>query len=140
VAQRAGLKTAALLTDMDQPLASSAGNAIEARLAIDYLKGNKGHDRLHEVVLALGAEMLLAGSLADDRDGAQARLQATLDAGMAAERFARMVAALGGPSDLLERPDVHLAQAPVTVPAAAPQPGVVAGIATRAVGLAVVEL
>ena len=51
-----------------------------------------------------------------------------------------MVAALGGPSDLLERPDDHLPVAPVTVEAQADRPGVVAGIDVRAVGLAVIDL
>ena len=140
VANRAGLRTTALLTAMDQPLASAAGNALEVRLAIDYLGGATGHDRLHEVVLALGAEMLLAGGLADTAAAARLRLQAALDSGAGAERFARMVAALGGPVDLMERPDAHLAPSPVTVPAMAPHAGVVTAIDTRAVGRAVVEL
>lgn len=140
VANRAGLKTTALLTDMNQPLANTAGNALEVRLTIDYLTGTRGQDRLHEVVLALGAEMLLIGGLAKTPDMARAHLQSVRDSGAAAERFARMVAALGGPSDLLERPDAHLARAPVTVPAMARVPGIVLDMDTRAIGLAVVEL
>ena len=140
VAGRAGLKTTALLTDMDQPLAGAAGNAIETRLAIDYLTGAKGHERLHEVVLALGAEMLLTGGLAGNAEAARIQLRTVLASGAAAERFARMVAALGGPADLLERPDAHLARAPVMVPAMPRQPGIVTGMDTRALGVVVVEL
>ncbi len=140
VANRAGLRTTALITDMDQPLASAAGNALEVLLTVNYLTGAKGHDRLHEVVLALGAEMLLIGGLAETAETAMSRLQAALDSGAAAERFARMVAALGGPANLIEQPNAHLAHAPVTLPAMAREPGIVVGMDTRAVGLAVVEL
>ncbi len=140
VANHAGLRTSALLTDMDQPLASAAGNVLEVLLTIDYLSGAKGHDRLHDAVLALGAEMLMSGGLAETADVARRRLQAALDSGAAAERFARMVAALGGPTDFIERPDAYLARAPVTVPAMAREPGIVSSMDTRALGMAVVEL
>ncbi len=103
VAGGAGLPTRALITDMDAPLAPAAGNALEVAEAIRYLTGKQRDARLHAVVIALGAEMLLLGGLAADHDAAVARLAASLDSGAAAACFARMVAALGGPSDLLER-------------------------------------
>src|SRR5690606_3110435 len=58
VANGAGLKTSALITDMDQPLASAAGNAVEVRNAVDFLTGRVRDKRLEEVTLALAAEML----------------------------------------------------------------------------------
>jgi len=140
VGNGAGLRTAALLTDMNESLAPCAGNAIEIRCTIDYLAGRSRPARLHEVTLALAAEMLLQGGLATDATAARQRLQAALDSGAAAERFARMVAGLGGPADLLEQPDRHLARAPVVAPAPAPQSGFVSAVDCRGLGMAVVHL
>lgn len=140
VGNGAGMKTAATLTDMSQSLAPCAGNALEIRCAIDYLTGTARPARLHEVTMALAAQMLLIGGLAANEDDARARLQASLESGQAAERFARMVAALGGPADLLERPQQHLAAAGVIVPVSAPRAGWVERIDARALGIAVVGL
>ncbi|MFV0299937.1 MAG: thymidine phosphorylase [Paracoccus sp. (in: a-proteobacteria)] len=127
-----GCPTVALITDMDQPLAASAGNALELREAIAALTGAGG--RLADLSLALsGACLKLVGLDA----GAAAR---ALASGAAAERFARMVAALGGPSDLLENPDSHLPAVPVIRPVPAPGRGHVAAIETEALGHAVVAL
>ena len=136
----AGLPTRALITDMSEPLASCAGNAIEVAYTIDYLKGDRRDPRLHEVVLALGAEMLMLGGLAETQNDARAQLQRALDNGVAAERFAKMVAGLGGPADLLEKPTRHLAQAPIVVEARASRAGFVDAIDVRALGLVVVSL
>jgi thymidine phosphorylase len=69
-----------------------------------------------------------------------AQLERSLQSGSAAEIFQKMVAALGGPLDLLARPTAYLAAAPVVVDVMAREDGVVAGFNTRALGLAVVEL
>jgi thymidine phosphorylase len=129
-----GLPTVALLTDMDRVLGRTAGNAVEVREAIDHLTGAvTGRDRLIEVTLALCERLLaLKGLDADPR--------AALQSGAAAEAFARMVVELGGPADLLERPDAHLPRAPVTVEAQAERDGVVAAVDVRAVGLAIIDL
>ena len=141
VAGGAGLKTTALVTDMNQVLGTTVGNALEVVEAVRYLRGDGLREpRLHAVTLALGAELLVLGGLAADAGEAKHQLQAVLDNGSAAERFARMVAALGGPGDLLERPESHLAPAPVRVPVPAPRAGVLSAMQTRDVGLAVVEL
>ncbi|MBP8215073.1 MAG: thymidine phosphorylase [Propionivibrio sp.] len=136
----AGLKVSALLTDMNQSLAPCAGNAIEVRCALDYLTGKHRPARLHEVTLALCAEGLVSAGLAATADEARVKLQACLDSGAAAERFARMVRFLGGPADLIERPDAYLATAPVVVDFVAPASGVVTAFDTRALGMAVVAL
>ncbi len=140
VATQAGLPTVAVITDMNEPLASAAGNALEVKNAIDFLTGARTDARLREVTLALAAEMLIVGRLAASPDEARAKLEAALASGAAAERFQRMVAELGGPADLVERPEKHLARAPLTRPVAAPRPGFVTAIDVRAVGLAVVAL
>ena len=140
VANGAGLPTTALITDMNEPLASAAGNALEVRNAIDFLTGAKRDARLENVTLALAAEMLhLAGIAASNREGAARALDA-LASGKAAEMFARMVSALGGPSDLVERPGRHLAKAPVTIAVPSLEAGFVSSIATRDIGIAVVAL
>ena len=140
VATGAGTPTVALITDMNEPLASAAGNAVEVLNAIDYLTGARRDARLHEVTLALAAEPLVARGLARDLAEARAKLQQALDSGAAAERFERMAAALGGPSGLLSKARALLPQAPVIVPAPAPRAGWVQAIDARALGLAVVEL
>lgn len=140
VANGAGLPTTALLTDMDEPLASVAGNALEVAYALDHLTGRRREPRFHEVTVALGAEMLLLGGLAPDLDAARMKIEDAFASGAAAERFARMVEALGGPADLLEKPANHLAAAPIAKPVFAEAAGAVAAIDTRAVGLAVVAL
>jgi thymidine phosphorylase len=140
VATGAGLPTTALLTDMNQPLASAAGNAVEVRYAIDYLTGARREPRMHQVTVALGAEMLLTGGLVQSVDEGLARMDHAVTSGAAAEIFARMVVALGGPADLLERPAAHLAAAEVIRPVVAPAGGIVDRIDNRGLGLAVVAL
>ena len=136
----AGLSIRALLTDMNQSLAPSAGNALEVRCAIDYLTGKSKPHRLHEVTFALCEEGLVASSLAKDLKEARRMLDTALASGKAAECFAKMVALLGGPVDLLENPDAYLAKAPVIVDFKAPKSGIISSFDTRMLGLAVVTL
>ncbi len=140
VASGAGLPTVSLITDMNEPLASAAGNAVEVRNAVDYLTAAKRDPRLHRVTLALGAELLALCGLAKDVEAAAATLQRTLDSGAAAERFERMVAGLGGPKDFLSKAHSVLPRAPVLLDAMPERSGFVVAINSRAVGLAVVEL
>ncbi len=140
VGSYAGLPTAALLTDMNESLSPSAGNALEVRLALNYLSGRVRPARLHEVTMALCAEMLLLGGLATSLEQSQQRLQTALDSGAAAERFARMVGALGGPVDLLERPDAYLESAPVMTTVKAQRSGFVQRCDCRSLGLTVLGL
>jgi thymidine phosphorylase len=140
VATAAGLPTTALLTDMNQVLGRSAGNALEVREAIDWLTGRSRDPRLDDVTLALGAEMLVLGRLATDAADGRRRLIAARDSGAAAERFQRMIAALGGPADLVEQPDKYLPRASVQRAVPAKRGGFIASIDVRAVGLAVLGL
>jgi thymidine phosphorylase len=140
VAKTAGLPTHALITDMDQPLASSAGNALEVSHALAHLTGARREPRLQEIVCALGGEMLTVGQLAANRAEGYAMIASALDTGRAAEHFARMVHLLGGPADLLERPAAYLLRAPVNVPVPASASGFVQSLATRDIGLIIVGL
>ncbi len=137
----AGLATAALITDMDQPLGRSAGNALEVAEALAYLEGEAGRDpRLHEVTLALAGEMLALGGLARDPAEGRQRAAAALAGGSAREAFARMVAALGGPADFADRPAAYLPRAPIIRPCPAPRRGFLCRIDTRRIGLVVLAL
>ncbi|HEX4858694.1 MAG TPA: thymidine phosphorylase, partial [Usitatibacteraceae bacterium] len=140
VGSGSGMKTCALVTDMNQPLAPCAGNAIEVQCAIDYLAGRARPQRLHEVALALCGELMLISGIETDRARARRRLEDSLASGAAAERFARMVAAHGGPSGLLESPAKHLQSTGIARPVAARARGWIEAIDTRALGLAVVGL
>jgi thymidine phosphorylase len=140
VANGAGLKTTALITDMDQPLASYAGNALEVLHAVEFLKCNIINVRVEKITLALGAELLLSlGHAATLQDG-EAKLKSALSSGKAAEIFAKMVSALGGPRDFIKHPTQHLKAASIVRPVFADAAGVVSSIATRELGLAVIEL
>ena len=136
----AGLKTHALITDMNEALGLSAGNAVEIRESVAYLANGQREPRLNEVVLALCAEMLVLAGVERSADAARQRADAAITSGTAAERFARMVAALGGPTDFLERPDHYLPSAAVTSPVPPPRDGYLAAVDARALGNAIIEL
>lgn len=140
VANGAGCRTSALLTDMNQVLASSAGNAVEVREAVRYLTGEYRNPRIHEVTMALCTEMLISAGLASNDVDARAKLQAVLDNGKAAEIFGRMVTGLGGPSDFMERYDAYLPKAAIVRPVYAAKAGFVTAMDTRELGLAVVAM
>ena len=140
VANGAGLKTGALITDMNEPLASAAGNGIEMRNAVDFLTGKHQDARLKEVTLALCAEVALMTGIAEDATSARKRVDEALDSGRATEQFSKMVAVLGGPADFVERMDSHLAAAPIVRDVFAEGHGSIAEIDTRGVGMAVVAL
>jgi thymidine phosphorylase len=149
VGEGAGLPVRPWLTPMDQPLAPSAGNALEVKVAVDYLTGRARPPRLHAVTMALAAEALVLGGLADHPTAAESRLVAALDRGDAAVCWARMVHGLGGPADCLGELAGVLPVAPVQRAALAAGPGGegicreaarVEAIDTRRLGEAIVAL
>jgi len=135
-----GLPTVALLTDMNQVLGRTAGNAVEVRESIDHLTGAASDERLREVTLALSGELLVLGGVESSLDSARSAVERALDSGAAAERFSAMVSELGGPSDLVEDPDSHLRSAAVVREVPPPEAGVVTAIDGRAVGVAIIRL
>ena len=140
VAADAGLRTTALLTDMSQALGHHVGNALEVFEAIEFLTGTRREARLHAVTSALASDLLVLGGLARGDDEGVAAVDKALASGAAAERFAKMVKALGGPADLVEHPGRHLARAPVELAVAPETSGVITRIDARAVGLVVAAL
>jgi thymidine phosphorylase len=143
-ARGAGLPASAVLSDMDAVLGRSAGNALEVAEALAVLTGaeavarDRALQRLRRLCLALTTELLVLGGVVADVAAAEARAEHALASGAAAERFARMVAGLGGPADVLA--DASLPKAPLQRPVPAPRAGCVGAIDVRALGLVVVGL
>lgn len=140
VAEAAGVRTRALVTDMGQPLARSAGNALEVEEAIALLAGEVRSVRLWQVIQVLAEETLQLAGLADDAATAERLVLEAWQSGAALARFAAMNLALGGPPDLIDRPWQHLPRAPVVRAVHPVRPGWVLQVDTRALGLLVVEL
>lgn len=140
VATRNGVPTVALLTDMEQVLGDTVGNALEMREAIDFLTGTHQEQRVYDVTMALAAEMLaVSGVAADVADGFQMASEA-LESGKAAEVFSKMVSSLGGPSDFVEKHDNYLEAAPMVQAVSAAKTGRILSMDARKVGLALVAL
>jgi len=137
-AENAGLKTHALITDMNEVLGQTVGNALEIAESVRYLRNEVREPRLDDAVLSLCAEMVLIGGLEGTREAARARCEAAVSSGQAAEIFGRMVTALGGPEDFVENYDAHLEKAPVIRPIYGQ--GIIVEMNTRAVGNALIEL
>ncbi len=139
VANGAGMPTTALLTDMNQVLGHTAGNAVEVMETIDFLMGKNVEPRLLEIVVALCSEMLVITGIADAVTAPLA-VKGALSSGTAAEKFAQMIAALGGPRDLMTNPDAHLPLAPIRREVIAPRRGYIGKMNARAMGVAVMDL
>lgn len=140
VANGAGVKTSALLTDMNEPLADAAGNAVEIWNCLDFLSGKKSSTRLEAIVLAFAAEMLVGSGVAASLADGEVSARQALSSGHAMETFARMVAMLGGPVDFVESPARYLKAAPVQKPVLAPESGWLASCDAREAGMAVIDL
>ncbi|MEN8895201.1 MAG: thymidine phosphorylase [Yoonia sp.] len=137
VANDAGCPTAALITDMDEPLAPALGNAVEVAVCMEVLSGNRlAAPRLFDLTVALGARVL---ALHGD-DQAEAKLKDAVSSGRAMECFADMIAQMGGPPDMADDWRTHLPAAPVVGNVVAQTDGYVQAIDGQAMGMAVVGL
>jgi thymidine phosphorylase len=139
-AQGAGCMTTALITDMSQPLATAAGNALEVIEVMETLTGTSVNTALWDITAALGGEALALGGLAADPEDGAGRIEQALESGAAAEWFGRMVAAQGGPLDFVERWPDRLPAATVIREVPSLGAGFVAAIDGQGLGLAVVGL
>ncbi|SFP76170.1 thymidine phosphorylase [Tranquillimonas alkanivorans] len=138
-ANGAGCKCSALLTDMDQPLAPAIGNAVEVAEVMRVLTG-QGDTRLAGLTEALGGALLALAGQAESAEAGAARVREVIGSGVAAERFGRMVAAMGGPADFVEHWEARLPVAPVRRVVTAGRIGVLSRIDGIALGLSVVRL
>ena len=140
VANDAGVNTQAIITDMNQVLGSTAGNALEMYETVKYLTGKLQEPRLHQVVVTLAKAMLVNSKLASNDIDAQAKVEQALATGKAAEIFSKMVSALGGPSDLLENPWRSMNKANDIIEIISPCNGYIKAMQTRDIGFSVVGL
>lgn len=134
-ANGAGCKTSVLMTGMDEPLASSLGNALEVDAAMRVLTGLE-QGPLYDLSVALGAEVLASAGIADGK----AKMTDAIASGAAAERFGRMVYGLGGPISFVEDWRRFMPEPPVIRAVEAEAAGTVAAIDGEALGLAVVAM
>lgn len=140
VANAAGTKTKAVITDMNQVLGRNVGNALEVAEAVSYLKGENIDPRMHEITLELCGELLVMAQLASSIDEAKTALQKALDSGAALEKFAQMVSSLGGPKDFCDNPWNYLPKAKIIRPVFAEKEGYVRSMDTRGIGLSIIEM
>jgi len=138
IGNQVGRRTVAVISDMDQPLGRTIGNALEVREAIEVLRG-EGPDDLREVSLVLASHMLVLGGVAADTDAARVRLEAAISSGEALDKFAALLAAQGGDPEVTKDLS-RLPQAPLQLPVATTQAGYVLGIEAEAIGLAAMTL
>ena len=138
-ANSAGCPTAALITDMNQPLAPDLGNALEVASAMRVLTG-QARGRLYDLTVELGGVALAQAGLAADAALGASAIAAAISDGRAAQAMGRMVAAQGGPLAFVDEWARFLPEAPVIREIPAPQAGYVTAIDGQALGLAVVGL
>jgi thymidine phosphorylase len=139
-AASANLKTHAIITDMNECLGRTVGNALEIAESVEFLRDNERESRLNDVVLALCAEMLIVSGLERDHVKALSRVDDAVTSGKAAEIFGNMVHGLGGPADFVENYDHYLPAAEVLRPVFATDDGYLAEVDTFQIGNAIIEL
>ena len=140
IAKLAGTKTTAIITDMNQVLGKTVGNALEVVEAIEYLQCKNVDSRLHEITIELCAELLVSSKLYKDAEKAKVALNKNLEKGLALKKFSDMVTALGGPKDLVKNYEKHLPKTKLVKPLFAKTNGYVHSMQTREVGLSLIGL
>lgn len=140
VANGAGTKTSAILTDMNQVLGHAVGNALEIREAIEYLNGKNVNKRLDKITKTLCIELLQKCGRCQTEDEALQKIEQALNSGAALEKFAQMVSALGGPHDFSEHYNKYLPKSALIKPLYAEKSGFVTYMDTLAVGMSIIEL
>ena len=136
----AGLKIHVLITDMNEVLGTTAGNAPEIQESVDYLRNTDREARLNKVVIALVSEMLMTTGLSKNLESAREKVEQAIVSGAAYEKFAQMVSALGGPVDFMTRTDNYLPKAKVVMPVLCERDGWLSSVDTRAMGNVIIEL
>ena len=140
VAEAAGTKTRAVITDMNQVLGHNVGNALEVAEAVNYLKGNNEDPRQHEITMRLCTELLLISKLVSSEEEAVEKLEKALHSGDALEKFQQMISSLGGPKDFCDKPWNYLPKAKIIRPVFAKTSGYVSAMDTRKIGLSIIEM
>lgn len=134
-----GRRMSAVISDMDQPLGRSVGNAVEVAESIDILRG-KGPADVRALTLALTAHMTILSGTYPSLAIAQRELAARLDDGRALDVFRRMVAAQGGSAGVVDDPVRHLPCPGATLDVPAPRSGYVTFVDAEQIGRVVLQL
>jgi pyrimidine-nucleoside phosphorylase len=137
-----GIRTRALLTDMNQPLGSAVGNAVEVKECLQLLRGDahEGARPVLDLALELSAQMLVLARVENSLESARTRLQRALDSGSALERFRRNVEAQGGEPRVCDDPDHFLPLARESVAVESPRSGYVSKVNTTEIGHAIAAI
>lgn len=138
IGKAAGKSVTALITDMNEPLGSSVGNALEMVEQIELLKG-RGQPDMLELVLALGSEMLLLGKSVTSAEEAQRKMLHALSSGSALEKLREIVIEQGGDPEVLENYD-RFPQAKFTQEIKSEKEGYIAGLDPLAIGKSAILL
>ena len=139
VAQGAGLQCEAIITDMNQVLGKSAGHILEMSECINFLKNQEKESRLELITYELVASVLMMSQNLSKQDALK-KINTVISNGQAAEKFEKMVHALGGPSDIMSSYDNHLKIKAIKKDILSTQSGWVKEIKTRDLGLILIEL
>jgi pyrimidine-nucleoside phosphorylase len=134
IGTHAGIRTEAVITDMDSPLGRTIGNALEIVESIETLSG-RGPDDLTDVVIRLASRMIVLGGIESDDAAAMRRIEEAIASGRAMQTFAKMIEAHGGNPRVVDMPSL-LPAAPARAPLKAPRGGFVTGMTAEAIGRA----
>ena len=141
VANASNCKTKALITNMDDPLSSAIGNALEVETVVDVLLGkNKNEKALLDTTIALSIELYSMVYPAKSKIEIQKKVHSLLDSGHVAERFENMVSALGGPKDFLSTYKKVLPKTKHVIPIRAKKDGYITQIDTKALGNILIKI
>ena len=140
VANMAGTKTSALITDMNQVLGKNVGNALEIRECLNFMENKAVDVRLKEITFALGAELLISCGRFKHKEEAFAKFEKDISSGKVLEIFAKMCSALGAPTDFVENADNYLPRAAMVKPVFAPSAGYVTAMDTRKIGVSIIKM
>ena len=139
VAKGAGLQCQAILTDMNQVLGWNAGHTLEIKECAEYLTNKRKNKRLEKITNELIASVLMMAKKTEKQESYE-KINQVLSNGMAAEKFNKMVHALGGPADFLEKHDSLLQSSSYVGEIKANETGSIHSIETRKLGLTLIEL
>lgn len=129
-----GMDCMAIISDMNQPLGNAIGNALEIKESIDLLKGQAPAD-ITELVMTLGAHMVVMSGKADDLETARTMCEKTITDGSALQKFGDMVAAQGGDRNVIDHPEI-MPQAKFKIELPAKTSGVVSKVEADEMGIA----
>ena len=139
VAKGAGLKCEAIITDMNQVLGKTAGHRLEILECINFLTNQEKDSRLHNITYELVASILMMAQNIS-KEEALKKIDTVISNGEAAEKFEKMVAALGGASNILSSYNTELQIDAFKKDIYIQQSGYVQKIKTRDLGLVLIEL